>query len=106
METGRPPGRWTSAQIGPFSLDGFWLLASTLMLGGFGMGISNPASNNATLDVMAGSGLGKVPLVGTGGNGAGLSFSGATYYTCAAGGAAGWPIALALLGVRRRRRRG
>jgi EmrB/QacA subfamily drug resistance transporter len=41
---------WTEAQIGAFRIDGFWLLASALVLGGFGMGISNPASNNATLD--------------------------------------------------------
>ena len=41
---------WTDAQVGSFTIDGFWLLASALVLGGFGMGISNPASNNATLD--------------------------------------------------------
>jgi EmrB/QacA subfamily drug resistance transporter len=42
---------WTEATIGSFQIDGFWLLASALVLGGIGMGISNPASNNATLDL-------------------------------------------------------
>jgi MFS family permease len=42
---------WTEASIGPLRIDGFWLLASALVLGGIGMGISNPASNNATLDL-------------------------------------------------------
>ena len=42
---------WTEAQIGPFSIGGFWLLAAALVLGGMGMGISNPASNNAALDL-------------------------------------------------------
>ena len=42
---------WTEAHIGPFQIDSFWLMASALVLGGIGMGISNPASNNATLDL-------------------------------------------------------
>jgi hypothetical protein len=83
-----------SASIGPTDSVSYGLVLQPKHIG----------SNNATLDIMAGSDMVKVPLVGTGGNGAGVSFSGATYYTCAAGGAAGWPIALALLGVRRRRR--
>ena len=41
---------WTEAYVGGVRIDGFWLLAGTLVLGGIGMGISNPASNNATLD--------------------------------------------------------
>src|SRR5581483_2002080 len=36
---------WTEAYVGSIRIDGFWLLASTLALGGIGMGISNPASN-------------------------------------------------------------
>src|SRR4051794_6118907 len=42
---------WTEAYIGSYRIDGFWLLASSLVLGGIGMGVSNPASNNATLDL-------------------------------------------------------
>jgi len=42
---------WTEAYIGSVRIDGFWLLAGSLVLGGIGMGISNPASNNATLDL-------------------------------------------------------
>jgi MFS family permease len=41
---------WTEAYVWGTRIDGFWLLAGTLVLGGLGMGISNPASNNATLD--------------------------------------------------------
>jgi MFS family permease len=41
---------WTEAYVGGVRIDGFWLLAGTLVVGGLGMGISNPASNNATLD--------------------------------------------------------
>jgi MFS family permease len=42
---------WTEAHLGGITIDGFWLLASALMVGGLGMGISNPASNNASLDL-------------------------------------------------------
>jgi EmrB/QacA subfamily drug resistance transporter len=42
---------WTEAYVFGTRIDGFWLLAGTLVLGGIGMGISNPASNNATLDL-------------------------------------------------------
>jgi EmrB/QacA subfamily drug resistance transporter len=42
---------WTEAYIGGVRIDGFWLLAGSLVVGGIGMGISNPASNNATLDL-------------------------------------------------------
>jgi EmrB/QacA subfamily drug resistance transporter len=42
---------WTAVQIGPLSLSGFWLLASILTIGGAGLGLANPASNNASLDM-------------------------------------------------------
>jgi EmrB/QacA subfamily drug resistance transporter len=42
---------WTEAYIGSTRIDGFWLLASALVVGGLGMGISKPASNNASLDL-------------------------------------------------------
>jgi MFS family permease len=44
------PG-WTSVEIGPVQLGGFWLLAAILVIGGFGMGLSNPSSSNAALDL-------------------------------------------------------
>jgi MYXO-CTERM domain-containing protein len=64
-------------------------------------------ANAATFKLVASSGTVSVPLVGTGANGMGITFNGATYYTCSAGSspASGW-LALALLvAVRRRRRR-
>ena len=42
---------WTGVQIGPFDFSGFWFLATILTVGGFGMGLSAPASNNAALDM-------------------------------------------------------
>ena len=41
----------TEVHLGPFSLGGFWLLAPILAIGGVGLGLSNPASNNASLDL-------------------------------------------------------
>jgi EmrB/QacA subfamily drug resistance transporter len=41
---------WTSVQIGPWSLQGFWLLAAIIAFGGIGMGVASPASNNAAID--------------------------------------------------------
>jgi EmrB/QacA subfamily drug resistance transporter len=41
---------WDALQIGPWSIQGFWLLAATIAIGGIGMGIANPASNNAAID--------------------------------------------------------
>jgi MFS family permease len=41
----------TRVQIGGWSLEGFWLLASIISIGGIGMGLANPASNNAAIDI-------------------------------------------------------
>jgi EmrB/QacA subfamily drug resistance transporter len=41
---------WTSVQAGPLALQGFWLLATIISVGGIGMGIANPASNNVAID--------------------------------------------------------
>jgi MFS family permease len=41
---------WDSVQIGPWTLSGFWLLAAMIAIGGFGMGMASPASNNAAID--------------------------------------------------------
>ena len=37
--------------IGTLTLDGFWIMAAILALGGLGTGLSAPASNNAALDL-------------------------------------------------------
>jgi MFS family permease len=42
---------WTSVQLGPVLLTGFPLLAIILFIGGTGLGLANPASNNASLDL-------------------------------------------------------
>lgn len=42
---------WTSLQIGPLAITGFPLLAAMLFIGGTGLGLANPASNNASLDL-------------------------------------------------------
>lgn len=42
---------WTSVQLGPVTLAGFPLLACMLFIGGAGLGLANPASNNASLDL-------------------------------------------------------
>jgi EmrB/QacA subfamily drug resistance transporter len=42
---------WTSVQIGPVVVSGFPLLAAILTVGGAGLGLANPASNNASLDL-------------------------------------------------------
>jgi EmrB/QacA subfamily drug resistance transporter len=42
---------WTELHVGSFSLGGFWLLAPILAIGGVGMGLSSPSSNNAALDL-------------------------------------------------------
>jgi EmrB/QacA subfamily drug resistance transporter len=42
---------WPSLQLGPLEIQGFWQLAGLLAIGGAGMGISNPASNNASLEL-------------------------------------------------------
>jgi EmrB/QacA subfamily drug resistance transporter len=41
---------WSSFQVGGVGLQGFWLLAVIIAIGGFGMGLANPASNNAAID--------------------------------------------------------
>jgi MFS family permease len=42
---------WSVIHIGPLEIQGFWQLAGLLAIGGAGMGISNPASNNASLEL-------------------------------------------------------
>ena len=42
---------WTEVHLGPVTLGGFWLLAAMLTFGGAGLGLANPASNNASLDL-------------------------------------------------------
>jgi MFS family permease len=41
---------WTGLQLGPWTIDGFWLLAAIISIGGLGMGLANPASSNAAID--------------------------------------------------------
>jgi MFS family permease len=41
----------TELRVGPFELSGFWYLAALLGIGGIGMGLSSPSSNNAALDL-------------------------------------------------------
>jgi MFS family permease len=42
---------WTSVQLGGVSIGGFAFLALLLTIGGAGLGLANPASNNASLDL-------------------------------------------------------
>jgi MFS family permease len=42
---------WTGVRLGAFELDGFWFLAAVVCFSGVGMGLSNPASSNAALDL-------------------------------------------------------
>ena len=62
---------------------------------------------SATLEIDYDGGTAQVPLVGIGIDGPGETLDSATYYTCSTGGGgAGWPVAVALgLLARRRRRR-
>jgi hypothetical protein len=41
---------WSSVRLGGVAIDGFWLLAMIIAIGGFGMGLANPASSNAAID--------------------------------------------------------
>jgi EmrB/QacA subfamily drug resistance transporter len=41
----------TTMHVGPVQLSGFWFMAFVLMISGAGMGIANPSSNNAALDL-------------------------------------------------------
>jgi EmrB/QacA subfamily drug resistance transporter len=42
---------WTDVSVGGIEIQGFWLLSAIIAIGGLGMGLSNPASNNAALDL-------------------------------------------------------
>ena len=42
---------WTGVSLGPLRLEGFWFLAVVVSFSGVGMGLSNPASSNAALDL-------------------------------------------------------
>jgi MFS family permease len=42
---------WTGVPLGGFEIDGYWLLAAILAVAGLGNGISNPASNNAAIEL-------------------------------------------------------
>lgn len=41
---------WSSLQVGGMRIEGFWLLAALIAIGGVGMGIASPASSNAVID--------------------------------------------------------
>ncbi len=41
---------WFSVSIFGLSIQGFWLLAAIIAIGGLGMGVANPASSNAAID--------------------------------------------------------
>ncbi len=41
---------WSSVNLGIMAIQGFWLLAVILSVGGLGMGMANPASSNAAID--------------------------------------------------------
>jgi MFS family permease len=41
---------WSSVQVGGASIQGFWLLAAIISIGGIGMGLGSPASSNAGID--------------------------------------------------------
>jgi EmrB/QacA subfamily drug resistance transporter len=41
---------WSSLNLGIVAIQGFWLLAIIISIGGLGMGIANPASSNAAID--------------------------------------------------------
>ena len=41
---------WSNVQIGGVSIQGFWLLATLIAIGGVGMGVASPASNNVAID--------------------------------------------------------
>jgi EmrB/QacA subfamily drug resistance transporter len=41
---------WSSLNLGIMAIQGFWLLAIIISIGGLGMGIANPASSNAAID--------------------------------------------------------
>jgi EmrB/QacA subfamily drug resistance transporter len=41
---------WSSLDLGGVAIQGFWLLAIIISIGGLGMGLANPASSNAAID--------------------------------------------------------
>jgi MFS family permease len=41
---------WDSVNLGILTIQGFWLLAIIISVGGLGMGLANPASSNAAID--------------------------------------------------------
>ena len=41
---------WSSVNLGVIAIQGFWLLAIILSIGGLGMGMASPASSNAAID--------------------------------------------------------
>ena len=41
---------WSDVRIGGLDVNGFWLLAAIIAIGGVGMGLANPASSNAAID--------------------------------------------------------
>jgi len=42
---------WTTLDLGPFTLSGFWLVAAIMAVSGVGIGLSAPSSSNAGLDL-------------------------------------------------------
>jgi EmrB/QacA subfamily drug resistance transporter len=45
---------WGELSLGPLRLGAFWVLAAQVSLGGLGIGLAAPASNNAALDLLPG----------------------------------------------------
>jgi EmrB/QacA subfamily drug resistance transporter len=41
---------WSNLNLGGVAIEGFWLLAIIISIGGLGMGLANPASSNAAID--------------------------------------------------------
>jgi len=41
---------WSNVQLGGVTIQGFWLLATLIAIGGFGMGVASPASSNVAID--------------------------------------------------------
>jgi EmrB/QacA subfamily drug resistance transporter len=41
---------WSNVQVGGVNVQGFWLLATLIAIGGIGMGVASPASNNVAID--------------------------------------------------------
>src|ERR1051326_4247979 len=42
---------WSSLSFAGFTVGGFWVLAAIIGIGGVGMGLASPASNNAAIDL-------------------------------------------------------